>query len=174
MTNELKIRDAIGEITITFEEMCKYHGKDFLGGIALSFKVLQIAFSKLTGDEPPERSKIRLVLGFSPPGVLDALEYATRAISQHRIIIDPDIGIGPKSVSGTYYFEVHYEKKKITMWLKEGLLPDDFFGLAQKGLAGVATADELRRWHEYKMQLGKTIMSKDPADVLEVGEVQFY
>jgi hypothetical protein len=107
MKNALRVRDSIGEITITYEDMCKYHGKDFLGGVALSFKALQIAFDRLLGDEPPERNKIRVVLGFSPPGVLDALEYATRAVSQHRIIIDPTIGIGPRSVSGTYYFEVH-------------------------------------------------------------------
>jgi hypothetical protein len=172
MINELKVRDGIGEIKLTFEEMCKYHGKDFLGGVALSFKVLQLAFSKLMGNDVPERNKIRLVLGFSPPGVLDAFEYATRAITQHRIIIDPTIGIGPKSVSGTYYFEVHYERKKIIMWLKEGLLPEDFFGLAQKGLAGVANPDELKRWHDYKMQLGTIIINKDPMEVLEVGEVQ--
>lgn len=171
MKNELKVRDAIGEIRLTFEEMCKYHGKDFLGGVALSFKVLQLAFRELMGDKLPERNKIRLVLGFSPPGVLDAFEYATRAISQHRIIIDPTINIGPKSVSGSYYFEVHYEGKKITMWLKEGLLPDDFFDLAQKGLAGVATPDELKRWHDYKTQLGTIIINKDPMEVLEIGEI---
>lgn len=172
MKNVLKVRDSTGEITITYEDMCKYHGKDFLGGVALSFKALQMAFDKLLGDEPPERNKIRVVLGFSPPGVLDALEYATRAVSQRRIIIDPTIGIGPRSVSGTYYFEVHYENKKITMWLKDGLLPDDFFGLAQKGLAGVASTDELRRWHEYKIQLGATIIDKDPSEVFEVGKIQ--
>lgn len=168
----LKVRDSAGEIAVTYEEMCKYHGKDFLGGVALAFKVLQMAFNRLSGDEPPDRNKIRVVLGFSPPGVLDALEYATRAITQRRIIVDPSIGIGPKSVSGTYYFEVHYEKKKIAMWLKEGLLPDDFFGLAQKGLAGVASPDELGRWHEYKIQLGATIIGKDPSDILEVSDIQ--
>jgi hypothetical protein len=171
MNQQLKVKDVIGEITITYEEMCKYHGKDFLGGVALSFKVLELAFRKLLGGETPERNKIRLVLGFSPPGIMDALEYATRAISQHRIVIDPNIGIGPKSTSGSYYFEVHYGKKKITMWLKEGLLPKDFFDLATKGLSGVATVDELKRWHDYKLQLGAAIIAKDPTEVLEVGEI---
>jgi hypothetical protein len=171
MNQRLIIRDAIGEITITYEEMCKYHGKDFLGGVALAFKVLELAFRKLMDGTPPERSMIRLILGFSPPGVMDAMEYATRAISQHRIIIDPNIGIGPKSTSGSYYFEVHYGLKKITMWLKEGLLPKDFFDLATKGLSGVATADELKRWHDYKVQLGATIIAKDPEEVLEIGEI---
>jgi len=171
MNQSLRIKDGIGEITITYEEMCKYHGKDFLGGFALSFKVLELAFRKLLQGETPERVKIRLILGFSPPGVLDALEYATRAISQHRIIIDPTIGIGPKSTSGSYYFEVHYEKMKITMWLKDGLLPQDFFDLATKGLSGAANAEELRRWHDYKIQLGAFIIAKDPTEVLEIGEI---
>jgi len=171
MNPQLRLRDAIGEITITYEEMCKYHGKDFLGGVALAFKVLELAFRKLMDGEFPERSKIRLVLGFSPPGVMDGIEYATRALSQHRIIIDPQVGIGPKSVSGSYYFEVHYGKKKIVMWLKEGLLPGDFFDLARKGFSGVATADELKRWHDYKVELGAAIIAKDPEEVLEIGEI---
>lgn len=171
MQPQLKIRDEIGELRITYEEMCKYHGKDFLGGVALAFKVLELAFSKLTDVEIPERNKIRLVLGFSPPGVLDAMEYATRAITQHRIIIDPRIGIGPKSVTGNYYFEVHYGRKKIVMWLKDGLLPQDFLDLAMKGLSGMATEDELKQWHDYKLQLGEAIMTKDPTEVLEIGEI---
>jgi len=171
MNAQLRVRDTIGELTITYEEMCKYHGKDFLGGVALAFKVLELAFRKLMHGQSPERSKIRLVLGFSPPGVVDALEYATRAVSQHRLIIDPQIGIGPKSVTGSYYFEVHYGPKRITMWLKEGLLPQDFFDLATKGLAGIATAEELKRWHDYKVELGEVIIGKDPAEVLEIGEI---
>lgn len=171
MNHQLKLRDMIGEITISYEEMCKYHGGDFLGGVALAFKVLELAFRELINGESPERSKIRLILGFSPPGVMDAMEYATRAISQHRIIIDPKIGIGPKSVTGNYYFEIHYERKKMVMWLKEGLLPADFIDLAMKGLSGMATEDELKRWHDYKLQLGKTIIEKDPTEVLEIGEI---
>jgi hypothetical protein len=36
----------------------------------------------------------------------------------------------------------------------------------------VASADELRRWHEYKIQLGATIIDKDPTEVFEVGNIQ--
>jgi len=171
MNPQLTVRDSVGEITITYEEICKYHGKDFLGGVALAFKVLELAFRMLMDGQVPERSRLRLVLGFSPPGVVDGLEYATRAFSQHRVIIDPHIGIGPKSVTGTYYFEVHHGSKRIAMWLKEGLLPEDFFDLARKGLAGIATADELKRWHDHKVELGRVIIGKDPTEVLEIGEI---
>jgi hypothetical protein len=171
MKHQLKVQDAAGEITITYEEMCKYHGKDFLGGVALAFKVLELAFRKLMEGEVPERSKIRLILGLNPPGLVDGFEYATRAVTQNRLIIDPQIGIGPRSVTGSYYFEVHYGRKRITMWLKEGLLPADFFDLARKGLSGAATSQELKRWHDYKIQLGKSIIVMDPTEVLEIGEI---
>ena len=52
MKQQLKVRDSIGEITVTFKEMQKYHGKDFLGGVALSFKVLELAFRELLDDNP--------------------------------------------------------------------------------------------------------------------------
>ena len=171
MKQQLKVRDSIGEITVTFEEMRKYHGKDFLGGVALAFKVLELAFRELLEDKVPQRGKIRLVLGFNPPGVIDGFEYVTRAISQHRTIIDPNIGKGPVSVFGNYYFEVHYDNNKITMWLKDGLLPDNFLELAGKSLAGIATEDEMIQWKNYKRELGEIIMNKDPGEILEIGEV---
>lgn len=167
MQNSITILDEAGEIEITYEDMCRYHGRDFFGGVALAFKVLELAFGKLLKNTPPERNNIRIVLGFNPPGVVDALEYATRAVTRQRLILHPNPPKGPESVFGKYYFEVHNQGNAIALWLKEDLLPEDFTMLARKAFAGIASNDELSRWKAYKQQLGKSIISMKPEELLD-------
>ena len=169
--NTMTIRDALGEVALTYEEMCKYHGKDFLGGVALAFKVMEMAGRYLWPGTVPLRSEIRLVLGLDPPGLIDGFEYLTRAITQHRVIIDPTLGKGPLSVGGSYCFEVHYRGRKLALQLKQGALPAGFTALAGKCLAGIADDEERRQWQAHKLNLGKTISTADPADLLDVEAV---
>jgi hypothetical protein len=163
----LCVRDDTGEITISYGEMLKYHGRDFYGGVALAFKVLKLAFVKLIGKDIPHRNQIRLVVGFNPPGVIDGLEFVTRALTRQRLILDPDPQKGPESVFGRYSFEVQYGSKKISLWLKSGILPDEFTLLARKAFAGIASSDELGRWKGYKESLGRDIMAIRPEELLD-------
>ncbi|RKY10633.1 MAG: hypothetical protein DRP52_07005, partial [Planctomycetota bacterium] len=94
MNKTLKVMDDMGVVTVTYEEMKKYHDQDFLGGVALAFKVLELAFRELLDGEVPRRDKIRLVLGHNPPGLVDGFEYVTRAITRQRAIFDPTISKG--------------------------------------------------------------------------------
>jgi hypothetical protein len=158
--------DDAGELAVTYEEMLKYHGRDFYGGVALAFKVLQLAFARLLGKQAPHRNKLRLVVGFNPPGVIDGLEYATRALTRQRLVLDPD----PPSVFGRYYFEVHYDGRAVCLWLKPEVLPEAFTPLARKAFAGMATAEELAQWQAYKQALGPAIMAMAPEELLACSE----
>ena len=162
--------DDAGELAVTYEEMLKYHGRDFHGGVALAFKMLQLAFARLLGKQVPHRNKLRLVVGFNPPGVIDGLEYATRALTRQRLVLDPDPPQGPPSVFGRYYFEVHYEGRAVCLWLKPDILPEAFTPLARKALAGLATAQERAQWQDYKQALGPAIMAMAAETLLACSE----
>ena len=169
---KLKVIDEIGEITLDYEEMKKYHGKDYWGGLALSFKVLELAFKKLGDGKVPRRDKIRVVTALNAPGVMDGLEYITRAVSDKRITIDLSIGKGLIAPSGKFYFEVYYgNKKKITVWLKDGFLPEGFVELAKKCRNGSADEKEITRWKDLKKEIGCLIIKKNPQEILEIGEI---
>ena len=167
MEDTIKICDDAGQITISYAEMLKYHGKDFLGGVALAFKVLKLAFHRLLGEKIPHRDRIRLVVGFDPPGVIDGLEFVTRALTRRRLVVESDPQKGPVSVFGRYYFEVCYGQMGIRLWLRSGLLPEDFTLLARKAFAGMASPEELACWNAYKSQLGRDLMTMEPEQILE-------
>lgn len=166
----IMLRDDAGELAVTYDDMLKYHGRDFYGGVALAYKVLKLAFEKLLGRHVPHRNKVRLVIGFNPPGVVDGLEFATRALTRQRLILDPDPPQGPASVSGRYYFEVHYEGRAICLWLKPDVLPEAFTPLARKAFAGMATPEELAQWKGYKQALGPAIIAMAPEELLAISE----
>ena len=168
MEETITVYDGANKISISYTEILKYHGQDFYGGVVLTLKVLNLAFEKLLGKEIPHRNKIRLVVGFNPPGVMDTIEFVTRALTRHRLIITPDPPKGPDSVFGRYYFEVHYEKKWLSLTLKQGMLPDDFTGLARKSFAGIATPEERAKWTAYKKQIGKELTAMRPEEILDI------
>jgi hypothetical protein len=171
MSDPIIIRDDAGDLAVTYEDMLKYHGRDFYGGVALAFKVLKLAFGKLLGAEVPVRDRVRLVVGFNPPGVIDALEFATRALTRQRLILDTGASRGPDSVFGRYYFEVHYQEKALSLWLKPDILPPDFTLLARKSIAGLASEQEIQAWKTHKKNLGRVIMEAAPEELLAFEEL---
>jgi hypothetical protein len=171
MSDSVTVRDVQGDIRITLADMRKYHGQDFDNGLSMALKACQIAFAKLTGGTPPERRKIRLVLALSPPGILDGFEYITRALSDRRAVIDPACGRGPESYNGRYYFEVHYEGRKVALWLRDGIVPDGYTLLAKRGFLGLLAEDEMAAWRAGKQRIAETVMRLPAEQVFETSEV---
>lgn len=81
-------------LSFTFEEMLRYHGPGYPGGVAHAFKVMQRAFSMLDGGRVLERREISIITAF--PGLgggQDAFELVTRCLSDGRYLADnPPLG----------------------------------------------------------------------------------
>lgn len=172
MDTTIKIRDDAGEIEISYEDILTYHGRDFYGGVALTFKALQLALTRLCGTKIPHRNAIRVVTGFDPPGVIDTIEFVTRALTRRRLVLEPDPPKGPPSVFGRYYFEIHCGDRGLRMWLKPGHLPEGFTLLARKAFAGIADETELERWKKDKRTIGRALISRPPEEILEYESIE--
>lgn len=44
MGNKLVFEDRVGIVEITYEDMIKYHGRFHIAGVAMAYKVLELAF----------------------------------------------------------------------------------------------------------------------------------
>lgn len=172
MSDTITVRDVQGELVIGLDDMRRYHGQDFDNGLSMALKACQLAFGRLTGGRPPERRRISLVLALSPPGILDGFEYITRAISDRRVIIDPTCGRGPESYNGRYYFEIHYEGRKVALWLRDGIVPEGYTLLAKRGFLGLLGEAEMQAWREGKQRIADTVMRLPADQVFEVSPVE--
>jgi hypothetical protein len=163
----ITVLDQHGPIEITLADLLKYHGQDFVNGLVQCLKLIELATRLLNGGKPMQRRRIRLVLGLSPPGIVDGLEYITRAFSDRRAIIDPDPPKGPDSYNGRYYFEVHYDGRKLAAWLKDGIVPDGYTLLAKRGFLGLLDATEMATWRQGKQQIADLVMRRPAEEVFE-------
>lgn len=168
MTESLQIADGPFVHAVTMDDLVKYHGRDFLNGLAQAFVAIRTATERLGGGRPLDRRRIRLLLGLDPPGVLDGFEYLTRAFTDRRVIVDRRIGIGPESFDGHYYFEVQYEGRRIVLVLRDGIIPDGYSQMARRGFARLLDPEEERRWSAGKRDIAERILAAPVEETFHV------
>ena len=79
------------KLEFSFEDLLKYHGVGYPGGVAHAFQVMQRAFPLLDDGKLLERREIELVTAFPGPGGRDAFEMVTRCVTDGRIHVDKDL-----------------------------------------------------------------------------------
>ncbi len=164
MTLSVKLRDLAGELEFTLADLETFHDKDHFGGVVLSMKVLQLAVAQFPAV--PHRDEVSLVIGLNPPGLVDCFELMTRAVTRRRLMIDPTLPKGPPSPFGRFHFEVHRPCGSVALWVREGLLPDDFATTGHKVENRFGTPEEVARWTGYKRDVGEALIPMPPSDVL--------
>jgi len=175
MSQVLRVKDRGIILEIGFEDLLKYHGRFYIGGVALAFKLLELGFRELVPDATPDRELIGFTsgLGLHGPGVIDAVEMVTRARTRGQLITDTNSiqgkpGIIAPDGTGKYYFEVSYGETKIGVAVKPGIIPDEFMELSRKNHAEIITEAEKIRLQEVKECLAAEIVASAPEKLFEV------
>lgn len=162
----LCVRDQGTLLQITYDDMIKYHGRSFIAGVAMAFKLLELV-SAVLADGVLVREKFHILLAVQGPGIIDGIELATRAGSRETMTIDQQIARGqdaPEAADGQdgkYYFVVAYEQRKMTIWLQHGLVPQEFLDLAAKTHDGTITAAERVRLQQLKEEIAVMFISRE-------------
>lgn len=173
---KILIRDNDDIIEITYEDILKYHGKQMIGGAALAFKIMLMTFPKLS-DDIPKRGNFSFYsgIGANGRGIIDATEFVMRVKTYDKLRLDleySDDKMGQVAPGGgRYYFEIGYGEKLIKLYLKEGIIPEEF--IAYSKLAHKCKADNVHMKKEdeerllfLRKELAKTIMESKPEDML--------
>lgn len=168
MKESISFSHSLGPMELSYEDLVKYHDKDHWGGVALAFKIIQYAGQELNSGRAMDRDLISIRTGLNPPGLMDAFEFMTRAVTRQRIVVDLGLNDGPLSPCGYFSFEVRYGDKRLRFRLKDGILPGDFAYLGKKCEAGLGSDEEAKRWTDLKHGLGDQIMSQKPEDILVI------
>ncbi len=126
----LTVLDNGRRLDFAFADLLKYHGGGSPGGVAQAFKVLERAFPLLSPDRPPERRELRIKTPFDGPGFRDAFEMVTRAVTEDRFVLDPDLyrrDLGSKREQ--FVFHISYRDQSVTLIIRAELVRDDFIEL---------------------------------------------
>jgi hypothetical protein len=168
------VRDQETIIPISYQEMLKYHGHTYVAGVAMAFKMLELALSCLAGGEIASRGKISILLGVDGPGIIDGIEMVTRANTQGRLTVDPQIARdkdAPDAADGRggkYYFEVKYNEKTVSLALKHELISSKFIELSHKVHAGKITPGEMIKLQILKEETAAVLMASSSDNLFTI------
>lgn len=153
-------------LAISFDAMLAYHGHQAPGGVAHATAFLSRALPLLSVS-PPERREISIATAFGGPGVRDAVEMATRAVTGGRFTVDPGLAKPERGiVLANYVFVVSYRETSVTLQLRDnGFVVEEFITLSRKE---GKTADELLRVRQLKLEMTERIITRQPHEVYEL------
>ncbi len=141
------VLDVIDEgelISISFDDLLKYHGRSSIAGLAHGFKAMQAAFPRLCPDHPPERSDLYVETAFPGAGARDAFEMVTRAVTggRYRVELDMAPQDAPEAPQGRFFFRLCHQGTTVDLTLRPGHLSDEFVLLVRQEAR--SPADEAR------------------------------
>ncbi|MBS3886034.1 MAG: hypothetical protein KGZ41_08255 [Dethiobacter sp.] len=177
MSEAIYVKDQETVIAISYPEMLKYHGRAYLAGVAMAFKLLELALSILAGEEIIPRDKISILLAVNGPGIIDGIEMVTRANTHGRLTVDQMISFEQEAPDaadgggGKYYFEVAASEKKVSLKLKHGLIPAEFIELSYKVHAGTITMAETIMLQKLKEEIAAFLMASAAGDLFTIVDI---
>ncbi|MDH7794587.1 MULTISPECIES: hypothetical protein [unclassified Beijerinckia] len=158
-------------IAIGFDMLAAYHGQAALAMLAVTFQAQAVALSILSPQAPARRSSISIVSGHPGPGVRDAFECVTRAVTRGVYVVDRALPHG-RLVPGfdiSYSFRITLDGKTIELALKPDALPPRFFELNFTPNRSEADNAELSL---LKRTIAGDILSRAGQDLFVVGQPQ--
>ena len=132
MGGTLALLDRGQRLEFGFGDLMRYHGPGSPGGVAHAFKVMERGLPLLEPDGLCERRELVVATAFGGPGARDAIEMATRAVTDGRYEVTselerPELG----RTRERFVFRISYRGRSATLVLREGFVTDEFLDLAR-------------------------------------------
>jgi hypothetical protein len=162
----LAVLDQGGSISISFDDLLKYHGRSSIAGVAHAFKAMERAFPLLSPGEPPERYDISIESGFPGGGARDAFEMVTRAVTgdRYRLASEPPGAEAPEAPGGHFFFRIGYRGTVVELVARAGLVPEEFLQLACRE---APTPAEAVRAQQLKEEMAERLLSLPAHEVYD-------
>lgn len=166
MSAVISIRDHGRPLRLAYDSLLVYHGGGALAGATIGFRAMEYAGEVLSTVRPWDREDLSVVSWHSGPGVRDAIEFVTRAITRGRFELrEESDGARNCAAASAFRFEVSDGRRVVKLLLREGLVPARFFALAAIGERSVDEETELAR---LKSEAAAGVMGRLLAQVFEL------
>ena len=164
----LVVRDQGESISISFDDLLKYHGRSSIAGVAHAFKAMERAFPLLSPGEPPEREDITVESGFPGGGARDAFEMVTRAVTaeRYRVVVKPAGVAAPEAPGGHFFFRLGYRGTVVALIAREYVVPEEFVQVACREAPTRAEAGRARQLKEEVAERLLGLLAEEVYDAL--------
>lgn len=140
----LTVLEAGQPITFHFDDLMRYHGHGFPGGVAHAFAAMRAGFARLDAGQPLERREVVIRTAFKGPGGHDAMEMVTRGRNDGRTTIAPELGQPQRGILQNYVWEFGYRGHVVRVQVcDDGIVDPAFIALGQKQNRSTAEEAEL-------------------------------
>ena len=158
----LVVLDQAESISISFDDLLKYHGRSSIAGLAHAFKAMERAFPLLSPGGAPERYEITVESGFPGGGARDAFEMVTRAVTgeRYRLASEPAVAQAPEAPGGHFFFRLGYRDAVVDLVARAGIVTEEFLQLACRE---APTPAEAARAQQLKEEMAERLLGL-PAD----------
>ena len=162
----LVVLDEGEPISISFDDLLKYHGRSSIAGVAHAFKAMERAFPLLSRSDPPDRYDITVDSGFPGGGARDAFEMVTRAVTGDRYRVAPELAgpDAPAAPGGHFFFRLGYRGVAVDLVLRAGLVPPEFVDVACREDPTPAQAEHAQRLKE---EMAERLLALPAGDVYD-------
>ncbi|MFI6999729.1 hypothetical protein [Nocardia sp. NPDC050175] len=161
----LIVREGTTILDFTFQDLMKYHGPGFPGGVAHGYTAMQVALPQLAPDV--QRREVHVRTAFRGPGGRDANEMVLRAVTGERYIVTPELEKPERGVVlERYVWEFSYRGNTVTVQLRDGgFVIEEFIALGRKP---DRTAAEEAHLTQLKQEMTERLLRKDATEVYEI------
>jgi hypothetical protein len=167
VTDRLEVCEDGRPITFTFEDLMRYHGPGYPGGVAHAYKVMERALPLLEPDGPLERRQVSIKTSFGGPGARDAFEMVLRTATGDRYVVAPALARPERGPTlERYVFLLRYRDRTVTLVIREGYVTDEFIALSRKE---GRTAGEDAHLAVLKQEMADRLLARPAVDVYDVG-----
>lgn len=168
---DIRVRQDGEVLQIPFSACVLYHGQDSIGGLVLGYRLIQWAIDEMSPSRVPGREEIVFKTAFPGPGIRDAVEMLTRAVSRGAYEVITEVPAGaPEGVYGHLYFEISIGEQTRRVSLVPGAVSDDFIQTGRAYKRQEHTPELLKHWSELKQGLAKTLQAIDIRTILQTYE----
>ncbi|WP_068165957.1 hypothetical protein [Rhodococcus phenolicus] len=166
MPASLEVVENGTPIEFTVDDVMKYHGPGFPGGVAHAVKVLERALPVLSPDAPAERREITVATAHRGPGVRDTFEVVTRAVTEGRFTVDAELERRDRGQTlERYVFALTYRGRTVRLEIRDGFVTDEFITLGRKA---ERTDDEEARLTVLKQEMADRLLAAPADEVYDV------
>jgi len=157
------------QIPVTREQLLYYAGPSQVIASALVFKLFCTALEQLSPAFIPERTDITVLTAFPGAGVVDCIEYITRARTSDdgRLAIDTSAGPdqAPAAFGGRFYFEVAISEHRRGYWPRQGIFDKTFVDMVSRYQEGNGSPEEETAYQLYKQNLTGRLLGSSGAEL---------